>query len=218
MSKSLSQTINEKYQVWAAYHMTHIDNLHSILQAGELRSYNLMRGQSYHNLANEDVQAGRAAITVAATQKPLHDYVPLYLGFKTPMVAINQTQNEGLLFLRFSLDVLGTPGSVVCDGNARSNSSKFYLFTGPDVFSQIDVTAIRTVKYAGNPELKRRKQAEILIPDRLQVAQMLDMICFSESAKTRALSILGEFDIKKPVKVNQGWYFINSSQSGPKEG
>lgn len=92
------------------------------------------------------------------------------------------------------------------------------MFTSPDVFSQIDVAAIRTVKYAGNPELKRKKQAEILIPDRLQVAQMLDMICYSESAKTRTLSILSEFGIKKTVKVNQGWYFINSSQSGPKEG
>jgi hypothetical protein len=81
-----------------------------------------MRGQSYRNLANEDVQAGRAAIMVSATQKPLHDYVPLYLGFKTPMVAINQTHNEDLLFLRFSLDILATPGSVVCDGNARSNA------------------------------------------------------------------------------------------------
>jgi hypothetical protein len=32
-----------------------------------------------------------------------HDYVPLYLGFKTPMAAINQAHNEDLLFLRFSL-------------------------------------------------------------------------------------------------------------------
>ena len=134
MSKSLSQTINTKYQVWVAHHMTHFDNLRPIFEAGELRSYNLMRGQSYRNLANEDVQAGRAAIMVSATQKPLHDYVPLYLGFKTPMVAINQNHNEDLLFLRFSLDILATSGSVVCDGNARSNASKFYLFSGPDVF------------------------------------------------------------------------------------
>ncbi|MBK8202582.1 MAG: DUF4433 domain-containing protein [Bdellovibrionales bacterium] len=98
MSKPLSQTINEKYQVWVAHHMTHIDNLRPILEAGELRSYNLMRGQSYRNLANEDVQAGRAAIMVSATQKPLHDYVLLYLGFKTPMVAINQNHNEDLLY------------------------------------------------------------------------------------------------------------------------
>lgn len=218
MSKSLSQTINEKYQVWVAHHMTHMDNLRPILQSGELRSYNLMRGQSYRNLANEDVQAGRAAITVSAAQRPLHDFVPLYLGFKTPMVAISQVHNEDLLFLRFSLDVLATPGSVVCDGNARSNASKFYLFSGPDVFANLDVAAVRTVKYAKDPELKRKKQAEILIPDRLPIAQMLDMICYSEGAKTRALSILSEFGIKKAVNVNQSWYFKSSQQVGPKEG
>jgi hypothetical protein len=210
VSKSLSQTINEKYQVWVAHHMTHMDNLRPILQIGELRSYNFMRGQSYRNLANEDVQSGRAAITVPSSQKPLHDYVPLYLGFKTPMVAINQAHNEDLLFLRFSLDVLATPGAIVCDGSARSNASKFYLFTGPDVFSSLDVTAIRSVKYAKDPEIKRKKQAEVLIPDRLPMVQMLDMICYSESAKTRALSILIEFGKKKAVKVNPGWYFVNS--------
>lgn len=218
VSKSLSHTINEKYQVWVAHHMTHMDNLRPILQAGELRSYNLMRGQTYHNLANEDVQAGRAAIIVSASQKPLHDYVPLYLGFKTPMVAINQAHNEDLLFLRFSLDILATAGAVVCDGNARSNGSKFYLFNGPDVFSNLDVKAIRSVKYSGDTELKRKKQAEVLIPDHLPVSQMLDIVCYSESARTRALSILSEFGIRKAVKANQGWYFVNSPHTRPKEG
>ncbi len=159
VGKSLSQVINEKYQVWAGYHMTHMDNLRPILQSGELRSYNLMRGQSYRNLANEDVQKGRSTISVSTSQRPLHDFVPLYLGFKTPMVAINQAHNEDLLFLRFSLDILSIPGSVVSDGNARSNASKFYLFNGPDVFSNLDVAAIRTVKYAKDSELKRKKQA-----------------------------------------------------------
>ena len=125
MSKSLSQTINEKYQIWVAHHLTHIENLNEILHSGELRSYNLMRGQSYRNLANEDVQAGRSVISIGPSQKPLHDYVPLYLGFKTPMVAINQSHNEELLYLRFPLDILGTSGSFVADGNARSAATKF---------------------------------------------------------------------------------------------
>lgn len=198
--------------------MTHIENLRPILQARELRPYNLMRGSSYYNLANEDVQAGRAAVMVSVSQRPLHDYVPLYLGFKTPMVATNQDYNEDLLFLRFSLDILATPGSVVCDGNARPHASKFYLFSGPDNFSKIDVAAIRSVKYAKDPEFKRRKQAEVLIPDRLPISQVFDIICYSESAKTRALSILSEFGIKKIVKVNQGWYFVNPTQAGPQKG
>jgi hypothetical protein len=154
MAKSLSDTINERYQIWAAHHMTHIDNLRPILQVGELRSYNLMRGHNYRNLANEDVQAGRSAIKVPATDKPLHDYVPLYLGFKTPMVATNQIHTEDLLYLLFSLNILSTPGSIVCDGNARARASKFYLFTSPDVFANLDVAAIRSVKYAKDPEMK----------------------------------------------------------------
>ncbi|MCB0350088.1 MAG: DUF4433 domain-containing protein [Bdellovibrionales bacterium] len=207
MNKSLSHTINEKYQIWVANHMTHLDNLRPILQVKELRSYNLMRGQNYHNLANEDVQAGRAAVTIPASQKPLHDYVPLYLGFKTPMVATNQLQNENLLFLRFSLDILSTPGAIVSDGNARSQKTQFYLFSGPDIFSKIDVAAIRTVKYSKDPELKRKKQAEVLIPDKLPITQMHDIICYSENAKSHVLSILAEFGIKKQVTVNPGWYF-----------
>jgi hypothetical protein len=102
-----------------------------------------------------------------------------------------------------------------CPTHARSAATKFYSFSGPDIFSKIDVAAIRSVKYSNDPEeLKRKKQAEILIPDKLQVNQMLDIICYSEGAKTRALSILSNFGIKTPVNINKGWYFITS----PKEG
>jgi hypothetical protein len=199
--------INEKYQVWVAHHMTHIENLTYVLNQKELRSYNLMRGHGYRNLANEDVQAGRAAITVSVTNKPLHDYVPLYLGYKTPMVAFNQQHNEELLFLRFPLDILSLSGSVVSDGNARALSTKFYLFDSIDVFSNLDLSAVRTVKYAHNSEIKRKKQAEVLIPDRLSIAHLYDIVCYSETAKTRILSILAASGINKPVNVNKGWYF-----------
>lgn len=198
--------------------MTHVDNLRSILEAKELRSYNLMRNHNYKNLANDDVQAGRAAIIVPVTQLPLHDYVPLYLGFKTPMVATNQNHNEDILFLRFSLDILSTKDSVICDGNARSLTSKFYLFNGPDTFSSIDISAVKSVKYARDPELKRKKQAEVLILNRLPIAQMHDIVCYSESAKTRILAILNEFGINKLVNVNKGWYFMTPSQTDFKKG
>jgi hypothetical protein len=217
LRNSLSQIINEKYQVWVAHHMTHIDNLSSILGSGELRSYNLMRGTDYRNLANDDVQAGRAAIVIPATGKPLHDYVPLYLGFKTPMVATNQMHNADIVFLRFSLDILSAPGSVICDGNARSNVSRFHLFNGPDTFGNLDIQAIRSVKYGRDSELKRKKQAEVLIADKLPISNLLDVICYDENARTRVLSVMNQFGIRRGVKVNQGWYFINSPLPAPKD-
>jgi hypothetical protein len=59
------------------------------------------------------------------------------------MVAYNQSCNEQLLFLRVSLNILGTPGVVFSDGNARSTGSKFYLFNHLDDLKALDCRAIR---------------------------------------------------------------------------
>lgn len=166
-----------------------------------------MRGHAYFNLANEDVQTGRAAITVEPSGKPLHDYVPLYMGFKTPMVAYNQEYNEQIVFIRYSLDLFTNWGVVVADGNARSSNTKFKLFQHVDDLEFLDAAAIRTVKYAHDPELKRKKQAEILVPDRLPISQVLDFICFSLDARNQILAMMRQYGINKPVKVNTGWYF-----------
>lgn len=207
MSLPLYQEIRSRYGLGPASHMTHLNNLPTILAAGELRSYSQMRGQTYQNIANEDVQAGRAAKTVPPTNRPLHDYVPLYFGFKTPMVAVNQDKNEEIIFLRFSLEILQVPGVVITDGNARSNSTAFRAYSGINALSIVDAKAVNTVKYAHDGELKRRKQAEILVPDRLPFAQVFDIVCFSDSARAKALKILDKFGTNKPVYVNPGWYF-----------
>lgn len=207
MSKPLHLKIRERFQLGPANHMTHIDNLAGILAAGELRSYNLMRGTAYNNLSNLDVQQGRAGITVAVSGRALHDYVPLYFGFKTPMVAWNQDKNEQLIFLRFSLNILALPDVVVSDGNARSTATKFVKYGRLDDLAILDPKAIQTVKYAHDPELKRRKQAEILVPDKVQVAEILDVMCFSPAVVVQTLEVLRKSGINRAVRANPGWYF-----------
>jgi len=194
--------------------MTHLSNLPSILRDGELRSHTLMAGRDHRSVANEDVQAGRAGKIVPHTGKGLHDYVPLYFGVKTPMVAVNQDQNEAIVFLRFSLDIfLGIAGVVISDGNARSTATKFFPFARVEDLSVLDVAAIHTVKYARDHELKRKKQAELLVPDRLSTAQLFDIICFSIEARNRTLEILDNFGINKPVYVGAHYYFRNTPGS-----
>ena len=166
-----------------------------------------MAASSYRSLANEDVQTARATIKVPFTNRSLHDYVPLYFGFKTPMVAWNQTQNEHMIFLRFSLDILSQGGVVISDGNARSTATRFFSFTNIDDLAQLDASAINTVKYARDTELKRRKQAEILVPDFLAISECIDIIVFSMTSAATVLAILGRFGIKKAVRVNPGLYF-----------
>lgn len=206
---ALFQAIRQRFQLGHATHMTHVENLPAILAAGGLRSYNAMRGHAYMNLANEDVQAGRAAIVVPSVQRPLHDFVPLYFGFKTPMVAWNQNRNEQIIFLRVSLEILAATGVVFTDGNARAGTTRFFNFTGPDDLAALNARAINTTKYAGDPELKRQKQAEVLVPDFLPFDKVLDIICYSAVARDKVLDALAKSAIKRQALVNRGWYFVS---------
>lgn len=207
MSKSLHALIRERFQLGPASHMTHLDNLRAIIQGGGVQCLNKMRATPYVSLANPDVQRGRAQIVVPTTGRPLHDYVPLYFGFKTPMAAWSQQHNENLIFLRVSLDILAKPGVVFTDGNARAKGTKFISFTTVNDLSTLDVKAILTAKYAHDLELKRRKQAEILVPEFLALDDVLDIICYSMTAARQVVQTLQDFGIKKAVMVNKGWYF-----------
>jgi hypothetical protein len=80
--------------------------------------------------------------------------------------------------------------------------------------SIIDVSAVRSVKYAHDLELKRKKQAEILIPDRLSYSGVIDIICFSDVKKLEILNILQKSGTKTSVIVNQGWYFMPRTHRG----
>jgi hypothetical protein len=207
MPLTLTEQIDQTYQLKYCYHMTHLSNLQNVAQNGALFSYNKMRGHSYFNIANEDVQAGRAGITVPCSNRNLHDYVPLYLGFKTPMVAVNKQYNKDLLFIRFKLEILTLRGVVVTDGNARSNGTQFRLYTSINDLSFWDAKAIRALKYAHDPEVKRKKQTEILVPDSLAISNAMDIICFSDEAKIAILACLNNYGTRLSVLVNPNWYF-----------
>ncbi len=123
------------------------------------------------------------------------------------MVAWNQKHNNNLIFFRVSLNILNTPNMVISDGNARSKRTQFRIFTQIKDLDILDPSAINTVRYASNEERKRKKQAEILVPDFLNFSKVLDIICYSEQTQDLIVKLLGQFGIKRPVRVNPGWYF-----------
>jgi len=92
-------------------------------------------------------------------------------------------------------------------GNARAGGTAFLQFTSIDDLSMLDASAINSTKYAGDPLKKHRKQAEILAPDFLPVSEVLDILSFSETAKSQALTITDKLGIRVPIRVNPGFYF-----------
>ena len=209
---SLGQLIREKYQLGHAQHMTHLRNLESIFQTGGLYSHNRMHDKSYHKIDNDDVQAARASITVDVSGRPLHDYVPLYFGWKTPMLASNQHQNESIVLLRVSLDLFAMPGVVFTDGNARTRTTKFYLFRSIDDLDHVNVKATNVVTWGDDLELKRQKQAEILLPDFMPIDKVADIMCFCNDAQDQVLALTKKFGMDLPARVNPGHYFRDFTQ------
>ncbi len=214
MKKSLAMRIRETFELGDAKHMTHIQNLEGIARTGEIRSYNFMRSRSYFNLANDDVQTGRSNIIINISNKPLHDYVPLYFGWKTPMVRRNQEHNDDILFLCISLNILKNIDVIFSDGNARADKTQFFLFKQLEDLKMINAKAINSVKWKSETdEFRRQKQAEILVPNKLLFSEVRNIICYSRNAQRRVLQILENYDIKKPVCINSGWYFQPTSQT-----
>jgi len=203
------QQIKEKFQLGPATHITHITNLAGIVTNG-LQSHNLMlvTSQKYFDLSDPSVQLGREQKIIPATGKNLHDYVPLYFGWKPPMLFTHQDKFEEIIYLRFSLNILTTHGAVISDGNARSHGTSFYLFSGFDDLTNLNVKAINDVKWSGDSEKKRQKQAEILIPNLIPFSQVLDIICYSPRASKQVVDILQNLGITKTVRDNSGWYYV----------
>lgn len=189
--------------------MTHGGNLASIFASGQLVSKNglIAAKASIVDISNPGIQEWRNQKIIPQANRPIHDYVPLYFGFKTPMVACLQKDNERIVFLRFSLDILELPGVIISDGNARSDTTVFHPFSCIDDLEFLDVRTILGVKYANDPEKKRRKQAEVLVPDRLGVHQILDIICYSDAAKLAIERHAKKAGLCFKIHVNPGWYF-----------
>ena len=118
--------------------------------------------------------------------------------------------------MRVSLDILPKyDGCVISDGNAASSQTKFREFKTIDDLEILDVKAIQGVKYADDPELKRRKQAEILVPDLLSFSEVIEIVVFSEDVKNRVNFILNQTGTKFSGIVYVGrnsWYFINEEE------
>jgi len=102
--------------------------------------------------------------------RSLHDFVPLYWATHTPMQYVDTVKNgtlpeDDLVF--FVLDagqVLTLPGVMTTDGNAASKET--VVCEGLGALLHLDLGIIRTPDCYSH-DWKRRKCAEVLVPDRV---------------------------------------------------
>lgn len=159
------------------YHITHINNLESIISEGGLLAYNAMRTAEiqYTNIAYENIQNRRATFRIpCGAGGVLHDYVPFYFAPRSPMLyAINKgnvpnySQGQAaVIHLVSSVDYIDAEGLdfVFTDGHAAMTFTDF--FDDLNDLGAIDWDVMKSRYWNDTDEdndRKRRRQAEFLV-------------------------------------------------------
>lgn len=135
-------------------------NLLSLLERGIMSHRNATK-LADESLADPEVQLRRARRRVTA-ERFLHEYANLYFCARNPMMRklVSNRAPETMAVLAIDPDVMRQPGTMVSDGNAAAGETKFMPF--PDGLTHLDFAVIHGEWY-GDPVLKRRKCAEVLV-------------------------------------------------------
>lgn len=203
--------------VATALHLTKIENLEGIFREGAILSKTRMAGRRFQDISDPGIQETRATKTVPCSGRVLHDYVPLFVSYKAPMVAKLQGENQRLVYIAFSQCIFSRyPGTIITDGNAAAASTVFREFNSIEDLEILDFNIIqKTVGYARDDEKARRKAAEILVPDRLLIEEIRFLTFFDEASRAEGLDISQSCGKNFATLVNKGWFFTTPTTMPP---
>lgn len=154
--------------------ITPIENLASILGAGIL-SHQAAASRPHVSIAMPEVQAIRAAVKVPDGSKlgrPLHTYANLYFHARNPMMYVRASEHESTCVLCVDQAVLDLAGTMIADGNAGSRGGYTLFSSSPSGLAALDrdllyATYWTDPDYFSYCERKRKRCAEVLVPDRV---------------------------------------------------
>ena len=194
----------ENYKIEYVFHMTEVSNLKNIIQHG-LLSHNEAhsRGLNKKDIALQDVNQKRA------NKSPihginLHDYVPMYFNPKNPMLYKRKQIQDNIIILAIDRRVIYQDKSIFSDGNAASDSTKF--FNNLSDLVRLNWHCIKNEYWNDHVDGKRIKCAETLTNPKIPVKYVKKIHCNSIQTKNIVDKIV---PAEKPyrVELNSKYFF-----------
>ncbi len=197
-----------------AYRMTHISNIPHIMEHGFVLPDSQYASTDYKPIGDTDIIRKRHDVIKGID---LRKYVHFYFGIRTPMLYVIQNgyngvtkQNaEDIVYCEISLVRLYRSDKYFVFSNGHILSAITQIFTKNDI-PQIDSIIQEHDIYAkywnnaDDPDLKRKKEAELLIMGDTPPDIITRLIVFNQSAKER----LDAFNcVNVPISINPDYYF-----------
>ena len=198
-----------------AFRITHIDNIPHIEKCGLVRANSPSRNPNYVSIGDTEVIGIRSQRNIKGYM--LSEYIPFYLGPRSPMLYVIQNGYNGVqrvnadqivyCVIRLEDIVNSKKECIFTDGHALSGLTNFYekerLGQINTIVSYDDVYSSQW-NIESDLDLKRRKEAELLIRNDLEPRFVRGYVVYNTTAKQR----LESFGIEeKRIVVNSNYYF-----------
>lgn len=218
------------FQTTWIYHITAIDNLPGILEAGQIFATNNRPG-NHANIANRDIQDRRAAKAVTLPPNGvLHDYVPFYFAPRSPMLCANHNRSfigakpqdeivhlvttaqhihrQGLPYVFYDQHAITAIAACYNDIKYLDKIDWELFFEPPllDCYSKYwqYKDDSNHPKWAKRPEIR---QAEFLIHQSLNWQHIELIGTMNEERTNQVRLILEDFGDGTSVETKPNWYF-----------
>jgi|GEM_PF-576303 len=162
--------------VTSLWHMTHKDNVASILKNGISSKNKMSKSGEVVDISNQSVQALRVR-NETIYNRSLHDYAPTYINIRNPMLYVKKDFNNDICLLEISIECLEECEFVFTDGNAASLVTCFFN-TAKNVES-LPWDVLNADFWTGFVDGKRKRCAEILIHPVIKPNYIKRIHCYS---------------------------------------
>lgn len=201
----------------------HIDNLSTLLQRRALHAPNHLPNDNlnYRACVDVEVQGARAAVIIPCGPRGvIHDYVPFYFGYLSPMmfrlktgqVSGYQDGQEPLIYLVSTAQAVRAEGLgfVFSDGHGLARYTDWF-----DDLARLDAVdwAMVNQRYwsdnVNDMDRQRRKQAEFLIHGSCSWELIAEIVVIDDAIGKRVQAIQEKVPsaLRRPIRVERSWYY-----------
>ena len=179
-----------------AFRITHIQNVPHVLRCGLVRAGSPQSDPAYVPIGDRQVIKLREERTLAGYK--ISDYIPFYLGPRSPMLyviqhgynGVKRVEPEQIVYCVIRLDdiINADVDCIFTDGHALSSITNVY---GKERLSEIDTLVKMEDVYSSqwisetDIDLKRRKEAELLVRGDLPAAFVKGFAVYNEAARLK---------------------------------
>jgi len=193
MKRELKKFIVHLHGINALWYITHINNLDSILRNGILSRDNIRKNA----VEIEDI----SDISIQRRRWEYHKYVPLFFADNTPMLyRVIEEYGVDIILLEVNEEIILKRGVMFSDGNIAA--------TGTNIFSSIgdlkclDKEILFSRYGAYSPEWKRKRSAEVLIPNKIGKEYIRVIHVQNRSIQGKVRRIIKKHGLSIEVKVD----------------